>query len=483
MPSTARLGPKVRTLRRKERLTQADLARKLGISSSYLNLIEHDRRALTAPLLLKLAQLFRLDLDAFSGDDEARLSADLQEAFGDPLFEEHDLLASDVREIAGNVPAARAVLALYRAYQSARDATRALAERMEEGVEVTGLDPLHLPSEEVSDVIQQNRNHFPRLEEAAGALARDAKLDPADLYPGLVRYSKDALGVEVAIQTVESDPTAVRRYDAAGRRLFLSEVLPPRSRNFQLAHQIGLLSLQSDFDDILRGAHLTTPDSVTLCKVALANYFAGAVLMPYERFRESADAVRYDIELLGHRFRTSFEQVCHRLTTLQRPGNEGVPFHLVRVDIAGNISKRFSASGIRFARFSGSCPRWNVHKAFLTPQTVRTQVSQMPDGTRYFSISRTIRKSRAGYGSPHTLLAIELGCDIRHARRLVYADGVDLDSPEATVPIGVTCRLCERLECGQRAFPSIQHRLSLDENVRSVSFYAPVLPAAGGRPR
>jgi predicted transcriptional regulator/transcriptional regulator with XRE-family HTH domain len=472
-----KLGGKVRALRRKQRLTQAELAGRIGISSSYLNLIEHDRRPLTAPLLLKLAQLFALDLVAFSGDDEARLAADLQEAFGDPLFEEHELLAADVREIAGSASTARAVLALYHAYQSARDSARALAERLEEGIDVAALDRLHLPSEEVTDVIQRNRNHFARLEESAEALTRDAKLDPADLYAGLVRYLKEIHGIDVVITTVEIDPTAVRRYDPEGRRLFLSEVLPPRSRNFQLAHQIGLLTLQPAFTEIIESSHLTTPDSVTLCKVALANYFAGAVLMPYERFRESAEAVRYDVELLGHRFRTSFEQVCHRLTTLQRPGAEGVPFHLIRVDIAGNISKRFSASGIRFARFSGSCPRWNVHKAFMTPQTVRTQVSQMPDGTPYFSVARTIRKSRAGYGSPHTLLAIELGCEIRHARRLVYADGVDLDNPEAAVPIGVTCRLCERLECGQRAFPSIQNRLSIDENVRSVSFYAPTLPS------
>jgi hypothetical protein len=476
MAQSTRLGAKVRALRRRERLTQTDLAAKLGISSSYLNLIEHDRRPLTAPLLLKLAQLFQLDLDAFSGDDEARLAADLQEAFGDPLFEEHELLASDVREIAGSASTARAVLALYHAYRSARESARALAERLEEGIDVAALDRLHLPSEEVTEVIQRNRNHFQRLELAAEVLTREARLDPADLYSGLVRYLKEAHGTDVVITTVESDPTSVRRYGPEEHRLYLSEVLPPRSRNFQLAHQIGLLALQPAFTEIIETSHLTTPDSVTLCKVALANYFAGAVLMPYERFRESAEAVRYDIELLGHRFRTSFEQVCHRLTTLQRPGSEGVPFHLVRVDIAGNISKRFSASGIRFARFSGACPRWNVHKAFMTPQTVRTQVSQMPDGTTYFSVARTIRKARAGYGAPHTLLAIELGCEVRYARRLVYADGVDLERPEASVPIGVTCRLCERLECGQRAFPSIQNRLAIDENVRNVSFYAPAPP-------
>src|SRR5262245_16138925 len=196
MAALTHLGGKVRSLRRRNRLTQAELAERLGISSSYLNLIEHDRRPLTAPLLLKLAQLFQLDLDAFSSDDEARLAADLQEAFGDPLFEEHELLASDVREIAGNAAAARAILALYHAYQSSRESARALAERLEEGIDVAALDRLHLPSEEVTEVIQRNRNHFPRLEQAAEVLTREARLDPADLYAGLVRYLKDAHGIE-----------------------------------------------------------------------------------------------------------------------------------------------------------------------------------------------------------------------------------------------------------------------------------------------
>jgi predicted transcriptional regulator len=210
-----------------------------------------------------------------------------------------------------------------------------------------------------------------------------------------------------------------------------------------------------------------------VARVALANYFASAVLMPYREFLEAAGSERYDIEVLGHRFRTSFEQVCHRLTTLRRPGAEGVPFHFVRIDVAGNISKRFSASGLRFARFSGACPRWNVFAAFLTPGMIRTQIAQMPDGTTYFWIARTLRKDGGGYHSPHTVFALGLGCEIRHARQLVYAEGVDLDNREAAVPVGITCRLCERMECEQRAFPPLQHALLIDENVRGASFYAP----------
>ena len=257
----------------------------------------------------------------------------------------------------------------------------------------------------------------------------------------------------------------------AKRRLEVSETLPPHARNFQIAHQIGLLCVGEEFERIIARSRLTTPDSVALCRVALANYFASAVLMPYEAFIESAQSLRYDIELLERRFGASFEQVCHRLTTMRRPGREGVPFHFIRVDIAGNISKRYSASGIRFARFSGLCPRWNVHSAFMTPGIVRTQISRMPDGTTYLCVARTVRQTLGGFGAAHPLLAISLGCEVRHTPHLVYGDGLDVHNPSAAVPIGITCRLCERTDCDQRAFPAIHRKLGIDENVRGSSFY------------
>jgi predicted transcriptional regulator len=208
--------------------------------------------------------------------------------------------------------------------------------------------------------------------------------------------------------------------------------------------------------------------------VGLANYFAAAVLMPYGPFLEAAEAERYDAELLGHRFRASFEQTCHRLTTLRRPGAEGVPFHMVRIDIAGNISKHFSASGLRFPRFGGLCPRWALFGCFMTPGMVRTQLSQMPDGARHFWMARTVRRESGGFHAPRTVHALALGCEVSYAKRLVYADGVDLESPGAVVPVGVTCRLCERMDCEQRAFPPLQHPLRVQEDVRGVAFYAPV---------
>jgi predicted transcriptional regulator len=256
--------------------------------------------------------------------------------------------------------------------------------------------------------------------------------------------------------------------------LRLSEALGPRSRCFQLAHQVGLLTQGEVLDRLVADQTLTSEASLALCRVALANYFASAVMMPYEPFLAAARAERYDVELLGHRFRASFEQVCHRLTTLQRPGASGIPFHMLRVDIAGNLSKRFSASGIRFARFSGACPRWNVFQAFLTPDRICVQVSRMPDGRTYFCIARTVTKGTGGFRSPKAILAVGLGCDVQYAREMVYADGLDLSDDTAIVPVGVTCRLCERMDCEQRAVPPLEHPLAVDENVRGVSFYAPL---------
>jgi predicted transcriptional regulator len=257
--------------------------------------------------------------------------------------------------------------------------------------------------------------------------------------------------------------------------LALSELLPTRSRAFQLAYQIGLLSQHARIDKLSQDASLTTPESRALSRVALANYFAGAVLMPYAAFLSAAQEERYDIEVIGRRFRVGFEQVCHRLTTLRRSGAEGIPFHMIRIDVAGNISKRFSGSGIRFARFSGACPRWNIFSAFMTPGMIRIQISRMPDGSAYFCIARTIQKDSTGYSNQQVVLAIGLGCQTQYAKQMVYSDGIDLANPASVTEVGVTCRTCERTDCDQRALPSLRHPLQVDENLRTVSLYSPVV--------
>jgi predicted transcriptional regulator/transcriptional regulator with XRE-family HTH domain len=467
------LGAKIRGLRRQRSMTQAQLAERLGISASYLNLIEHNKRALSAALLIRLAEVFDLDLRALSAENHARVTADLMEVFGDPIFEAHDVTNAEVRDLCAATPtAARAVLALYQAYRAAREASDTLAATLSDG-DLEGVDSSHLPTEEVSDLIQRHMNHFPELEEGAEALWRDARLDRDYLYTSLVRHLGE-LGVQVRIVRTADMQGAVRRYDPDAKVLILSELLRRGSRNFQLAYQIGLLTQAAVLDRFASDPHLTSASSRALARVALANYFAGAVLMPYQPFLEAARSEKYDIELLGHRFRASFEQTCHRLTTLRRGGAEGVPFHMVRVDIAGNISKRFSASGLRFARFSGACPRWSVFEAFTTPGLIRTQLSQMPDGATYFWVARTVPREYGGYHAPRSVVAIAMGCEASRARDLVYAEGMNLESREAVVPVGLTCRLCERTDCEQRAFPPLQHPLKVNANVRGVSFYAPV---------
>jgi predicted transcriptional regulator/DNA-binding XRE family transcriptional regulator len=471
-----RLGAKVRALRRRESLSQVQLAERLGISPSYLNLIESNRRPLPAGLLIKLAQQFGVDLHSFASDEDARLISDLLEAFADPLFEGHGLTSTDLREMATSSPAtARAVLTLYRAYQGARETNESLASRLTQGDEPSGsVDRSQLPSEEVSDLIQKHGNYFPELEEGSEELWKKARLDSEELYAGLVRYLDKAHGVQVRVARWGVERGIVRRYDQERKILTLSELLPTRSRTFQLAHQIGLLTQRAKIDRLIaQESRLTSDDSTALARVALANYFAGAVLMPYETFLRAVREERYDIDVVGRRFRVGFEQVCHRFTTLRRSGAEGVPFHMIRLDVAGNISKRFSASGIRFARFSGACPRWNVFAAFMTPGMIRIQISRMPDGVTYFCIARTVHKDAGGFHAQQPVQAIGLGCQVQHARELVYADGMNLEELGTATPVGVTCRTCERIDCDQRAFPSLRHPLHVDENVRGMSIYAP----------
>ena len=474
--ATARLGGKVRGLRRREGLSQIQLASTLEISPSYLNLIEHNQRPLPSHLLVKLAQFFHVELSAFADEGQVRLADDLQEVFGDALFEEHPLTTNDVRELADNGAAARAVIALYHAYRSTVDSTRALSAKLYDGRDFMGIDPAHMPSEEVSDVIQANLNYFAELEAAAGRVAAEAHLDRSDIYRSLVGYLREKHAIEVTLTPVSHDAGVIRRFDPERRVLAVSEILAPWSRNFQLGYQIGLTEAADDIAAVIDRStmQLTTPESVRLCRVAMANYFAAALLMPYDEFLRCAEEMRYDVELLQHHFTSSWEQVCHRLTTLRKPSAPGVSFHFVRVDIAGNMSKRFSGTGIRFARFSGSCPRWDVHAAFLTPGRIRTQLSKMPDGTAYFCVARTVRKSR-GFGSSDMLMAVGIGCSVADARKIVYAGGYDLENLDAAVPIGTTCRLCERVDCDQRAFPALQHGMTIDENVRGRSFFAPAI--------
>ncbi len=457
-------------------MTQVDLARRIGISASYLNLIEHNRRTLPAELLIRLTEVLPVDLKTLSPDHDGRVLGELLEAFGDPLFDELDVLAGDVREFAMNFPTAgQAVLRLYEAYRAERESAQSLGEKLlSDGEGVAPVAGSRLPTEEVSDFLQRHLNYFPELEEGAEALTRDARLESDVLFENLAEYLERELGIDVRVEQVDRMQSALRRYDPNKRVLYLSELLRRGSRNFQLAHQVGLLTQADVLQRISSDPQITTDESRALCRVALANYFASCVLMPYTSFLEAARKERYDLVLLGHRFRVSFEQTAHRLTTLRREGAEGIPFHMIRIDVAGNISKRFSGSGLHLPRFGGACPRWNVFRAFLSPGMIRTQMSQFPDGQVFFEVARTVGGVGGGFHAQRTQYAIALGCDVSYAREMVYADGLDLSNQKTATPVGPTCRLCDRMDCEQRAYPPIQHPLKVDEGVRGVSFYAPL---------
>ena len=456
-------------------ILQTSMAERLGVSVSYLNLVEHDRRPISANLLIRLAQFTDLDLKSLGEGEDSTLAAILMEVFGDPVFEGNIPSEAETREfVAVNPEIARAVLHLHHAFIETRGYAATLAAQVLDRQDLTGIDRGGMASEQVTDLIQRYRNHFPELEAEAERLWTEAKLEGEDLFGSMAAYLEKKHRVNVQVLKVGEMGSTVRHYDPERRALRISEVLRRGSRNFQLAYQIGLLDCSSMIDRITREPELTSDESRALCRVALANYFSGAVLMPYEEFLRAAQEERYDLDLLQHRFRVNYEQVCHRLTSLQRKGAEGVPFHMVRIDIAGNISKKFSATGVHLPRFGGLCPLWNVHAASLRPNEIRVQIARLPDGRTFFSVARTIRKHRGGFHAPEILYAIELGCDIESARQLVYADGMDLSNPAGVIPVGITCRLCERLDCGARAFPSMHNPLRIDENVRGISFFAPV---------
>ena len=471
------IGHRLRRMRREQGLSQAQLAERLEISASYLNLIEHNQRPVSAVLLLKLARQFDLDLQTFAEDDESRVLAGLREVFADPTLAMSEAVsAQDLRELAALAPpVTQAVIELYRAFRASRHDLEAAAEQAagREGAAPPEADAF--PLDRVHDFFQAQGNHFPDLEAAAETLAQAARLDPGDVWRGLVEHVQREHGLEVQVMPQEVMGRLLRRFDRHGRRILLSELLPRSSRSFHLAAQLGLLRQRTLLERLVADAKLASEAGQRLVRIGFANYFAGAVMMPYQPFLAAAQALRYDIEVLMRRFDVSFEQACHRLTTLQRAGARGVPFSLLRVDRAGNVSKRFSA-GIPFARFGNPCPRLNVFDAFRFSGTIRAELARMPDGATYLCLARDVMRPGGGHRQPPQPLAILLACDVAHAKDLVYGDGIEPEKPEPT-PVGPTCRLCERLDCTHRAFPPLGQRVAIDENARGTSPFG-MLPRA-----
>jgi predicted transcriptional regulator/transcriptional regulator with XRE-family HTH domain len=464
--SEAEIGGRIRRLRRNRRLSQADLATALGISASYLNLIEHNRRKVTVSLLFSIAGYFGIEPGELVDGDEARLAGHLMEALADEVFVDSDMTNLEVRDLAHSNPAAaRALLTLYDRFKAMkRPGALGPTEPAEE---------YHRATEAISDFLQLNANHFPALEEAAERIRGEIDASDDNFDTGTRTYLFNVFGVDVRLASLPHG--IVQQFDAERRLLLLSDLASQMTTRFLIAQKIGGLAAGGEIEAVLAEAELPEADAPALARNVLGAYFAAALVMPYTPFLKACRDYRYDIDRLSHRFGASFEQICHRMTTLQRKGASGIPMHLVRTDIGGNISKRFSLSGIHIPRHSGACPRWNVYAAFLSPERLNIQISEMPGGARYFCVARTISKGASRYNAPVRHLAIGIGCSITHARDLVYSDGVDLETDKQVVPIGVSCRICPRMECGHRAHPPANHRVTLDETNRPVSLYARML--------
>ncbi|MCT9107549.1 short-chain fatty acyl-CoA regulator family protein [Streptomyces mirabilis] len=461
-------GARLRRLREERRMSQAELARVLGISPSYLNQMEHDSRPLTVPVLLKLTEAFGVDPGFFSERDTTRLVADLREALAGEITEDR-VSASDLSDLASRMPAvATFLLDLGRRNQ-------ALTERLAgagDGRDGTQEAP-RSPHEEIRDFFYRRQNYLHDTDLAAERLAEDIGIRPGEVVRALTERLADGHGVRSAAESGDR----LHHYDEASRTLHLSGRLRPGQRAFRLATQLALLEYGDELDRQAAADFPAGSPSHALARIGIANYFAAALILPYRTFHAAAEEVRYDIERLTDRYGLGYETVCHRLSTLQRPRLRGVPFSFVRVDRAGNLSKRQSATDFHFSRTGGTCPLWNVYEAFAAPGRIHVQIAEMPDGQRYLWTARALTRHRGGWGEPGKTYAIGLGCEIRHATRLVYADGLDLGNAAAATPIGMGCRSCERTDCPQRAAPPLGRRLRIDENDSTFVPYPVVDPA------
>jgi predicted transcriptional regulator/transcriptional regulator with XRE-family HTH domain len=461
-------GARLRRLRQERGLTQAALAQALELSTSYVNQLENDQRPITVSVLIALTERFDLPPQYFSSDTDARLVADLSDLFTE-TGAEHGNSRTQIEEFVARMPEiGRSLVTVHRRL---RDATEELEGYRSRATAETSLPSERpMPFEEVRDFFYDRHNYIGELDLAAERLFTESGMRPGGLDIQLTELMRDQFGIVVVIDSGLSGDlpeTSKRRYDADTKVLKIARWLLPGQRAFQIATQLALLSQSDLISAIVATDHELSTESRGVARVGLANYFAGAFLLPYTEFHQAAEELRYDIDLLGRRFEVGFETICHRLSTLQRPKKRGVPFIFVRTDKAGNISKRQSATAFHFSRVGGSCPLWVVHDAFAQPGRIARQVAQMPDGRSYFWVAKTTAPEGRGYLGQRKSFAVGLGCDLAYADKLIYSTGVVLDDPTTAVPIGAGCKICNREACAQRAFPYLGARVVVDENAGS----------------
>lgn len=453
-------GARLRRLRQERGLTQAALAHALDLSTSYVNQLENDHRPITVPVLLALTERFDLPPQYFSSDSDARLVADLSEVFTETANEQA-VSQGQIEEFVARMPeTGRGLVAVHRRLRDATEELESYRSRM-----TTSSPPSErpMPFEEVRDFFYDRNNYIGELDMAAEEMFTRSGMRPGGSDIQLAELIRNRFGINVV--TDDNLPaTTKRHYHVDTKVLRIAHWLMPGQRAFQIATQLALLSQSDLISAIVSTDDQLSTEARSAARIGLANYFAGAFLLPYSEFHRTAEELHYDIDLLSRRFGVGFETVCHRLSTLQRPQRRGVPFIFVRTDKAGNISKRQSATAFHFSRVGGSCPLWVVHDAFAQPGRIMVQVAQMPDGRSYFWVAKTTVPEGRGHLGQQKSFAVGLGCDLAYADRLVYSTGVVLDDPTAAVPIGAGCKICNRTSCVQRAFPYLGGRVVVDEN-------------------
>ena len=465
-----KIGPKIKAFRRQLGLQANKFAEQLNISPSYLNLIEAGKRKIDGDLLIKISKELRVDLSDLTSKSDINLENDISELLDDQLFEDLDILGPEVKDLVNTNP--KIARALIKLGDNFKQKDHEIVNKVENiSGKIIDSRKTSFPGEVISDFLQDNKNYFPKLEEFANTIFDKVQKNNRTRYIALCDFLKKEYSIIVKDIIPEETKPFSKIFNSKNKELLLSDYNSLETKKLHAAAQIAQEGAIDIIDNYLEKFNFPSKESKRLTQVALLNYCGAAILMPYKLFHAECKKLKYDLQLLQNTFATSFEQVAHRVTCLQDPNLPGIPFHMLRTDIAGNISKRFSLSGIEIPRYGGACPRWNVYSAFTRPGVIQAAVSKMTNGEKYVCIARTVEKGVGRYGQSKSILSIGLGCEAKYAKEFVYTENLDISDKKTEIPIGVSCRTCDRLDCSQRAFPPLHKKFDVDINTRGVSIY------------
>ena len=465
-----KIGPKIKAFRRQLGLQANKFAEQLNISPSYLNLIESSKRKIDGDLLIKISKELRVDLSDLTSKSDLNLENDISDLLDDQLFDDLDILGPEVKDLVNSNP--KIAKALIKLGDNFRQKDHEIVNKVENiSGKIIDSRKTSFPGEVISDFLQENKNYFPKLEEFANEIFNKVQKNNRTRYIALCEFLNQEYSITVKDIIPEETKPFSKVFNNNKKELLLSDYNSLETKKLHAAAQIAQEGAKDIIDEYLSNFKFPSDESKRLTQIALLNYCGAAILMPYKLFHNECKKLKYDLQLLQNTFATSFEQVAHRVTCLQDPKLPGIPFHFLRVDMAGNISKRFSLSGIEIPRYGGACPRWNVYSAFTRPGVIQAAVSKMTNGEKYVCIARTVEKGVGRYGQSKSILSIGLGCEAKYAKEFVYTENLDISDKKTEIPIGVSCRTCDRLDCSQRAFPPLHKKFDVDINTRGVSVY------------